>query len=100
MRGAGKIGFVAAGVLAAGTASADWTGKGTFGGVLTDEHARVLREDGSPIKGLYATGVSTGSVMGRFYPGAGSSIGPGFTFGFIAAKHAAGQGEAPVGHGV
>ena len=34
MRGAGKIGFVAAGVLAAGTASAEWTGKGTFGGVL------------------------------------------------------------------
>lgn len=63
---------------------------GTFGGVLTDEHARVLREDGSVIRGLYATGVATGSVMGRFYPGAGCSIGPGYTFGYIAAKHAAG----------
>lgn len=63
---------------------------GTFGGVLTDEHARVLREDGSVIEGLYATGVATGSVMGRFYPGAGCSIGPGFTFGYIAAQHAAG----------
>lgn len=63
---------------------------GTFGGVLTDEHARVLRADGSVIRGLYATGVATGSVMGRFYPGAGCSIGPGFTFGYIAAKHAAG----------
>jgi 3-oxosteroid 1-dehydrogenase len=61
---------------------------GTFGGVLTDEHARVLRADGSVIRGLYATGVATGSVMGRFYPGAGCSIGPGFTFGYIAAKHA------------
>lgn len=63
---------------------------GTFGGVLTDEHARVVREDGSVVKGLYATGVATGSVMGRFYPGAGCSIGPAFTFGFIAARHAAG----------
>lgn len=62
---------------------------GTFGGVLTDEYARVLRADGSVISGLYATGVATGSVMGRFYPGAGCSIGPGFTFGYIAAKHAA-----------
>ena len=61
---------------------------GTYGGVVTDEHARVLREDGSVIPGLYATGVSTASVMGRAYPGAGSSIGPSFTWGYIAAKHA------------
>ncbi len=64
---------------------------GTFGGVLTDEHARVLREDGSPIPGLYATGVSTGSVMGRVYPGAGCSIGPGFTWGYVAARFVAGE---------
>jgi 3-oxosteroid 1-dehydrogenase len=63
---------------------------GTYGGVLTDEHARVLRTDGSVIAGLYATGVATGSVMGRFYPGAGCSIGPGFTFGYVAAQHAVG----------
>lgn len=62
---------------------------GTFGGVLTDEYARVLREDGSVIRGLYATGVAAGSVMGRVYPGAGCSIGPAFTWGYVAAKHAA-----------
>ncbi len=62
---------------------------GTFGGVVTDEHARVLKEDGSVIPGLYATGVSTASVMGRAYAGAGASIGPTFTWGYIAAKHAA-----------
>jgi 3-oxosteroid 1-dehydrogenase len=62
---------------------------GTFGGVVTDVHARVLRQDGSPIPGLYATGNSTASVMGRVYPGAGSSIGPSFTWGYVAAKHAA-----------
>ncbi|MDP9141571.1 MAG: FAD-dependent oxidoreductase [Pseudomonadota bacterium] len=61
---------------------------GTFGGVVTDEHARVLREDGSVIGGLYATGVSTASVMGRCYPGAGCSIGPSFVWGWVAAKHA------------
>jgi 3-oxosteroid 1-dehydrogenase len=61
---------------------------GTYGGVVTDEQARVLREDGSVIPGLYATGVSTASVMGRAYPGAGSSVGPSFVWGYVAAKHA------------
>ncbi|HEX7857734.1 MAG TPA: FAD-dependent oxidoreductase [Sphingobium sp.] len=66
---------------------------GTYGGVVTDANARVLREDGSPIEGLYATGISTASVMGRIYPGAGSSVGPSFVFGYIAAKHAAHAGN-------
>jgi len=61
---------------------------GTYGGVVTDEHARVLRNDGSVIAGLYATGVSTASVMGRAYPGAGSSVGPSFVWGYVAAHHA------------
>lgn len=60
----------------------------TFGGVVTDVNARVLREDGSVIKGLYAAGVSSASVMGYVYPGAGSSVGPALTFGYVAAKHA------------
>jgi len=63
---------------------------GTYGGAVTDEYARVLRADGSVIAGLYACGVSTASVMGPVYPGAGASIGPSATFGFIAARHAAG----------
>src|SRR5208337_914514 len=62
---------------------------GTYGGVVTDEYARVLREDGSVIDGLYATGVSTASVMGGAYPGAGSSVGPAFVWGYVAAKSAA-----------
>lgn len=64
---------------------------GTAGGMVTDEHARVLREDGSAIPGLYATGNCTASVVGRCYPGAGASIGASFTFGYIAAHHAGGQ---------
>lgn len=66
---------------------------GTYGGVVTDSNARVLREDGSVIEGLYATGISTASVMGRFYPGAGASVGPSFVWGYIAAKHAAQSGD-------
>ncbi|MBU6267445.1 MAG: FAD-binding protein [Sphingomonadales bacterium] len=66
---------------------------GTFGGVVTDVNARVLRADGSVIEGLYATGISTASVMGRYYPGAGSSVGPSFVWGYIAAKHAANAGN-------
>jgi 3-oxosteroid 1-dehydrogenase len=62
---------------------------GTTGGLLTDEFARVLRADGSVIAGLYATGNSSASVFGRRYPGAGATIGPSMTFGYIAAKHAA-----------
>lgn len=62
---------------------------GTCGGLVTDEHARVLREDDSVIEGLYATGNSAASVMGRSYPGAGATIGPSFVFGYCAARHAA-----------
>ena len=63
---------------------------GTAGGIVTDQHARVLKEDGSVIPGLYATGNSTASVMGRCYPGAGASIGASFVFAWLAAHHAAG----------
>ncbi|MEO6717023.1 MAG: FAD-binding protein [Novosphingobium sp.] len=63
---------------------------GTAGGVVADEHARALREDGSVIPGLYVTGNSSAPVVGRSYPGAGASVGPSMTFGYIAARHAAG----------
>lgn len=62
---------------------------GTKGGLVTDENAQVLRGDGSVIAGLYAIGNNTASVMGNTYPGAGSTIGPSMTFGYIAAKHMA-----------
>lgn len=67
---------------------------GTKGGLLTDEHARVLREDGTPLPGLYAAGNTTASVMGRTYPGPGSTIAPAVVFGYRAAQHAAALKEA------
>lgn len=67
---------------------------GTNGGVSTDEHARVLRADGSAIPGLYATGNAAASVMGRSYAGAGATIGPSMTFGFVAANDIAARRAA------
>jgi hypothetical protein len=60
---------------------------GTSGGLRTDEFARVLREDDSTVKGLYAVGNTSAAVMGRSYAGAGATIGPAMTFGYVAAKH-------------
>jgi 3-oxosteroid 1-dehydrogenase len=59
---------------------------GTKGGLRTDERARVLRADGSAIEGLYAAGNASASVMGHSYAGAGATIGPAMTFGYIAAR--------------
>lgn len=64
---------------------------GTCGGLLTDEHARVLGADDRPIAGLYATGNSTATVMGRHYLGPGASIASTMVFGYLAARHAAAQ---------
>jgi succinate dehydrogenase/fumarate reductase flavoprotein subunit len=62
---------------------------GTCGGVQADEHARVLREDGSVIDGLYAIGNTAANAFGHTYPGAGATIGQGLVYGYIAAHHAA-----------
>ena len=61
---------------------------GTKGGLVTDDDARVLTPSGAPIPGLYAAGNTTASVMGRTYPGAGGTIGPALTFGFLGAEAA------------
>jgi len=62
---------------------------GTKGGLVTDVDARVLRQDGGVIEGLYAAGNNTASVMGHTYPGPGSTIAPAGVFGFLGALHAA-----------
>ncbi|WIN00831.1 3-oxosteroid 1-dehydrogenase [Actinoplanes oblitus] len=76
---------------------------GTKGGLRTDPRARVLRADGSVIPGLYAAGNSSAAVMGHSYAGAGSTIGPAMTFGYIAAGElasaAAGSLGSPAGGG-
>ncbi|WP_185266823.1 FAD-binding protein [Halopseudomonas xiamenensis] len=64
---------------------------GTKGGLLTNADAQVLHESGQPIAGLYAIGNTSASVMGTTYPGAGGTLGPAMTFGYVAALHAAQQ---------
>jgi 3-oxosteroid 1-dehydrogenase len=59
---------------------------GTKGGMRTDARARVLRADNSVIAGLYAAGNASAAVMGHSYAGAGSTIGPAMTFGYVAAN--------------
>lgn len=59
---------------------------GTNGGLATDEKARVLDQGGKPIRGLYAVGNVSAAAMGRTYPGAGATLGPAMTFGWIAAR--------------
>ena len=67
---------------------------GTCGGLVTDEHARVLDDQDRPIAGLYATGNSTATVMGRHYLGPGASIANSMVFGYVAARHAV-SNDAP-----
>ncbi|WP_197508683.1 3-ketosteroid-delta-1-dehydrogenase [Mycobacterium sp. 1081908.1] len=65
---------------------------GTCGGLKADERARVLREDGSVIAGLYAIGNTAANAFGTTYPGAGATIAQGLVYGYIAALDAAGTG--------
>jgi succinate dehydrogenase/fumarate reductase flavoprotein subunit len=62
---------------------------GTFAGLVTDENARVLDASAKPIRGLYAVGNDAASIMGGNYPGAGITLGPALTFGYIAGMHLA-----------
>ncbi|WP_280415717.1 3-oxosteroid 1-dehydrogenase [Nocardia carnea] len=57
---------------------------GTKGGLVADTAARVLREDGTPIDGLYASGNVSTPVMGHTYAGPGATIGPAIAFGYLA----------------
>jgi len=61
---------------------------GTKGGLKTDARAHVLKETGETIPGLYAIGNCSASIMGHSYPGAGATIGPAMTFGYVAARDA------------
>lgn len=64
---------------------------GTCGGLRADDRARVLREDGTVIDGLYAIGNTAANAFGHTYPGAGATIAQGLVYGYIAARDAAGR---------
>ncbi|MEP1472831.1 MAG: FAD-dependent oxidoreductase [Halieaceae bacterium] len=58
---------------------------GTQGGLVINEHAQVLHEDGHAIDGLYAIGNCSAPTL-PCYPGPGATLGPAMTFGYQAAK--------------
>ncbi len=64
---------------------------GSFMGLRTNRHAQVLDAKGAPIPGLYAAGNDAASIMGGEYTGAGITLGPGLTFGYVAGNHLAAQ---------
>lgn len=65
---------------------------GTSGGPKTNADAQVLDWNDNPIEGLYVAGNTMAQVTALAYGGAGGTLGPGMTFGFIAGRHVARQG--------
>ncbi|WP_233849148.1 FAD-dependent oxidoreductase [Paraburkholderia sp. HD33-4] len=63
---------------------------GTFDGITTNVTGEVLDAKGTPIAGLFAVGNDRASVMGGNYPGAGITLGPIMTFGYLTGRHLAG----------
>jgi FAD binding domain len=60
---------------------------GASTGLATDADARVLKQDGQAIPGLYAVGNDMHSIMGGVYTGPGITIGPGLVFAYLAVRH-------------
>lgn len=56
---------------------------GTFAGLATNGSSQVLDQQNQAIPGLYAVGNDIASIMGGNYPGAGITLGPALTFGYI-----------------
>jgi succinate dehydrogenase/fumarate reductase flavoprotein subunit len=63
---------------------------GTSIGLSTNGNGQVLDEDGATVEGLYACGNDMNSIMAGAYPGAGITLGPALTFGYVVGRHAAG----------
>ncbi|WP_404385340.1 FAD-binding protein [Knoellia locipacati] len=61
----------------------------TQGGLVVDEHARVLRPDGSPIEGVYASGGAAEGISGHGAAGylAGNGLLPALGLALLAAEH-------------
>lgn len=60
---------------------------GTNGGPRINEHGQVISLRGEVIPGLYAAGNAAMGIFGSAYPGAGGTIGPALTFGYLAGQH-------------
>jgi succinate dehydrogenase/fumarate reductase flavoprotein subunit len=70
---------------------------GTSRGLVTGSRGEVLGQDNQPIHGLYAAGNDMNSPLAGHYIGAGITLGPALTFGYLAAQALAGR-SAPQTH--
>ncbi len=68
---------------------------GTYLGLATTPASQVLGNDGAVIDGLFAVGNDAATVFGGSYPGAGGTLGPAMTFGFLCANFIADQAMPP-----
>ncbi|MGF7160927.1 3-oxosteroid 1-dehydrogenase [Rhodoligotrophos appendicifer] len=59
---------------------------GTKGGARTNIRGEVLRPDRSVIPGLYAAGLAMANPIGTLAIGAGTTIGPNLTWGFVCGE--------------
>ncbi len=71
---------------------------GTFDGLRTSVNGAVLRADNTAVPGLYAVGNDRASIMGGNYPGAGITLGPNMTFGWLTGRHIAQTARSKAGH--
>jgi len=62
---------------------------GTNGGAKTNAQAQIVDVDGQPIAGLFGAGNVISAPTGSVYAGAGGTLGPALTFGYIAGRAAA-----------
>jgi predicted oxidoreductase len=65
----------------------------TYHGLVTDAQTRVLDKNGQPIAGLFAVGNDAASIFGGSYPGAGATLGPAMTFGYVCGNYLAASRE-------
>jgi len=73
---------------------------GTFAGLATDSSCRVINKDSQVVKGLYAIGNDAASIMGGNYPGAGITLGPCVTFGYVAGMELSRAPELEISNSV
>lgn len=73
---------------------------GSAQGLVTNAQAQVLNQSGQSIPGLYAAGNEMNSIMDGTYPGPGITLGPGITFGYLAASDIAAHLSHPGEHHV
>lgn len=64
---------------------------GTSLGLQVGGYGQLVDREGQALPGLYACGNDMNSIMGGHYPAPGVTLGPGMTFGYLAALHALGR---------